>query len=238
MDQLKQCTHKNYCGPLAHSCTLPYETLKKHSKIARIMKEPCLVLSLICFWRVTWEKRAQMRVALRWNIRYHLGLTNVRTCRHILSRTGPLSSYTRQCFPPYQVQGRVILDSAFHRTRYKVELYSTVLSTVPGTRSSYTRQCFPPYQVQCRVILDSAFHRTRYNVELYPTMLPTVPGTMSSYTRHCLPPYQIRCRVILDSAFHRNRYNVELYSTVLSTVPGTISSSDRNVILQFFISVI
>jgi len=62
------------------------------------------------------DARAQMRVALKWNISYcRQGSTNVTIFRHIL--------------PVKRAQCRVTLDSAFHHTRCNVELRSTCYFT-------------------------------------------------------------------------------------------------------------
>ena len=95
----------------------------------------------------------------------------------------PMSSHTRQHFPPFQVQCRVTLDRAFRLFRFNVESHSTALSAVPDPVSRNTRQRFPPFQ--------------------FP---------MSSHTRHRFPLFQVQWRVTLDSSFRCSKSNIELIS--------------------------
>jgi len=74
----------------------------------------------------------------------------------------PMSSWTRQRFPLYQVKCWVKFDNSFHCTRSNVELDSTALSTVPGPMSSYTRQHFPLYHVKYRTQIVTLFYRVLF----------------------------------------------------------------------------
>ena len=116
-------------------------------------------------------------------------------CRHIGQR-----------FPTFQVEGRVILESAFRCSRSNVESHSTALSAHPSRMSNHIRQLFPTLQVECRVTLDSSF-RSRSNVVSKSTARSAIPGRMSSKTRQ---PF---------FCFTSN--------VALSAVPGLISSHTR-----------
>jgi len=132
-----------------------------------------------------------------------------------------MSSHTRHCFPPFQVECRVTLDRP---------------SDLLGRMSSQTRQRFPLFQVEFRVIIKSAYRCFRSNVESQSRAFfavasrlsshwiahPAVRGRMSSHSTALL--LQVECRVTQDSAYRLSRSNVESQSTALSDLPVRMSN--------------
>ena len=136
-----------------------------------------------------------------------------------------MSNHTRQGFPLFQIECRVIIDSAFRCSRSNVESHSTAHSAVPGRMSSQ---------------LDSAFCCSRLNVDSQSTALSALRVRMSSQIRQRFPTYQVECRIIFDSALRLSMKNVKSHSTELlsqvecrvttacSVIPERMSSNNRH----------